>query len=238
MIKVYGFGPSFGLPDPSPFVVKVANYLRMIDIPFELLPGNTRTAPKGKLPYIDDGGTVVSDSSFVIDYLRKKYKDLDVGVSAHERALATAYKSMLEEHLYFVMVTQRWKEDRGFEILKTGLIGTLQKGGVPGFAVSFVSNLIRKQVIKTVNAQGMGRHSPSEIEEMAVTMLDSVSELLGDHKYFLGEVPRSVDATVFAFLWLILGAPYEGRVKQHTQSKANLVAYTEQMKAQYWKDAK
>ncbi len=236
MIKVYGFGPSFGLPDPSPFVVKVVNYLRMIGVPYELLPGNARRAPKGKLPYIEDGSEVVSDSSFVVDYLRKKYKDLDAGISAHDRALAQACKSMLEEHLYFVMVTQRWKEDRGFEVLKTRFAGTLQKAGVPGFAIPFVSNMIRKQVIKTVNAQGMGRHTPAEIEDMAVAILDSLSELMGAHQYFLGDVPRSVDATVYAFLWLILGAPYEGRVKQHAQSKANLVAYTERMKAQYWKD--
>ncbi|MBL8633780.1 MAG: glutathione S-transferase family protein [Myxococcales bacterium] len=238
MIKVYGFGASFGLPDPSPFVVKVANYLRMIDVPFELLPGNARKAPKGKLPYIDDGGTLLADSSFVIDYLRKRYKDLDVGISARERALATACKSMLEEHLYFVMVTQRWKEDRGYEILKQRFAGTLRKAGIPGFLIPTVSSLIRKQVIKTVNAQGMGRHTPEEIEEIAVNLLDSLSELLGDQKYFLGDAPRSIDATVFAWLWLIIDAPYEGRVKQHACSKPNLVRYNAHMKQTYWKDWK
>ena len=238
MIKVYGFGESFGLPDPSPFVVKVANYLRMIGVPYEMLAGDARKAPKGKLPYISDGGQVVADSSFIIDYLRKTYKDLDVGMSAHDRAIATSCKSMLEEHLYFVMVTQRWKEDRGYDILKQRFAATMKNAGVPGFLIPTVSGFVRKQVIKAVNAQGMGRHTPEEIEDIAVSLLDALSELLGDHPYFLGDTPRSIDATVFAWLWLIIDAPYEGRVKQHACSKANLVRYNTHMKQTYWKDWK
>lgn len=238
MIKVYGFGASFGLPDPSPFVVKVANYLRMIGVPYEMLAGDARKAPKGKLPYISDGGQVVADSSFIIDYLRKTYKDLDVGMSAHDRAIATSCKSMLEEHLYFVMVTQRWKEDRGFAVLQKGLVEILRKGGIPNFATSTVAGLVRKQVIKTVDAQGMGRHGEAEVDAMGVAALTSLSTLLGDNKNFLGDAPRSIDATVFAFLWLILAAPYENAVKAYAKSQPNLVAYTERHKTQYWSDWK
>jgi hypothetical protein len=43
---------------------------------------------------------------------------------------------------------------------------------------------------------------------------------------------------VFAWLWLIIDAPYEGRVKQHACSKANLVRYNTHMKQTYWKDWK
>jgi hypothetical protein len=35
MIKLYGSGPNFGLPDASPFVTKVETLLRMSKLPFE-----------------------------------------------------------------------------------------------------------------------------------------------------------------------------------------------------------
>ncbi|MFO0657829.1 MAG: glutathione S-transferase family protein [Polyangia bacterium] len=238
MVKLYGFGAGLGLPDPSPFVVKVAHYLRMIAVAYEPCAGNARKAPKGKLPYIEDSGAVVADSSFILDHLRKKYQDLDAGMSAQDRALAVAVKALLEEQLYFVMVTQRWKEDRGFAVLQKGLAEILRKAGLPSFAITTVAGLIRKQVIKTVNAQGMGRHSEQEVEDIGIASLESLSELLGDKKNFLGDAPRSIDATVFAFLWLILAAPYENAVKAYAQSKTNLVAYTERHKTQYWSDWK
>ena len=87
MVKLYGFGAGLGLPDPSPFVVKVAHYLRMIAVAYEPCAGNARKAPKGKLPYIEDSGAVVADSSFILDHLRKKYQDLDAGMNAQDRAL-------------------------------------------------------------------------------------------------------------------------------------------------------
>ena len=101
-----------------------------------------------------------------------------------------------------------------------------------------VAGLIRKQVTKTVNAQGMGRHAPQEVEAMGIAALESLSELLGDKKNFLGDAPRSIDASVFAFLWLILAAPYENGVKAYAKSRPNLVAYTERHRTQYWSDWK
>ena len=33
MITLYGFGPLFGLPDPSPFVLKTMTQLKMAGLP-------------------------------------------------------------------------------------------------------------------------------------------------------------------------------------------------------------
>jgi hypothetical protein len=34
MITLYNFGPAFGLPDPSPFVMKVETLLKMARLPY------------------------------------------------------------------------------------------------------------------------------------------------------------------------------------------------------------
>jgi hypothetical protein len=50
MITLYGSGPMFGLPDPSPFVVKAETLLKMSGMPYTKALTNFRTAPKGKIP--------------------------------------------------------------------------------------------------------------------------------------------------------------------------------------------
>jgi hypothetical protein len=48
MIKVHQFAPAFGLPNASPFCMKLETYLRMAGLPFELVDdGNVIKAPQG-----------------------------------------------------------------------------------------------------------------------------------------------------------------------------------------------
>ena len=73
MITLYSFGPAFGLPDPSPFVMKAEVLLKMSGLPYRTDTRGFRNAPKGKQPYIDDDGERVADSTFIRWYLEKKY---------------------------------------------------------------------------------------------------------------------------------------------------------------------
>jgi glutathione S-transferase len=72
MIKVHQFAPAFGLPNASPFCMKLETYLRMAGLPFDLVnDGNVMNAPMGKLPYIEDDGRVVADTQVIIEYLQQ-----------------------------------------------------------------------------------------------------------------------------------------------------------------------
>ena len=65
MITLYTFGPSFGLPDGSPFVTKAMLLLKFAGLPYRENRQGLSQAPKGKLPYIDDAGITVADSTFI-----------------------------------------------------------------------------------------------------------------------------------------------------------------------------
>lgn len=235
MITLHGFSPAYGLPDLSPFVLKAATYFRMAGIPYRSVSGDPRKAPKGKLPFIEDDGQKVADSSFIVDHCRRKHKDLDAGLGAHEKAVGRAVQSMLESDFYFVMVTLRWIDDRGWAVMGPTLQGFMKQGGVPGFLSGVVAGQVRKQVAKAAHAQGTGRHSYAEVEAMGVGHWDSVAELLGDKSYFFGDAPRSIDATIFGFLWPMLDAPFEGPIKEAIKAHKNLVAYRDRMRDAYWK---
>ena len=115
MITLYGFGPMFGLPDPSPFVLKTEIQLKLAELPFGKARCRPMDAPKGKLPYIDDDGEVVADSTFIRDHIEKKYGiDLDRGLTRDMRARAWAIERMLEDHLYWAVVHLRWADERNF----------------------------------------------------------------------------------------------------------------------------
>ena len=58
MIILYTSGPYFGLPDPSPFVMKAEVLPKMADLPYEADTTGFNKAPKGKLPYINNDGEI------------------------------------------------------------------------------------------------------------------------------------------------------------------------------------
>ena len=82
MITLYTFGPFFGLPDPSPFVMKAEMLLKIAGLKYETSTRGFRNAPKGKLPYIVDGETLVADSTLIRLYLEQQHGiDFDRGLS-------------------------------------------------------------------------------------------------------------------------------------------------------------
>ena len=86
-IVLYGSNPGFGLPESSPFVIKAEVQLQMAGLPYRKAPGIPPQAPKGKIPWIDDGGEIVCDSTFIRAHLERKYGiDLDQGLDARRRA--------------------------------------------------------------------------------------------------------------------------------------------------------
>ncbi len=239
MITLYKFVPAWGLPDISPFCTKVEIYLRMTGWQYQTKLGDSRKAPKQKLPFIDLQGRLISDSNDIIGALEIHPDNplghaLDAGLSARDLAASRALQSMLEEHLYFINIWRRWADPAGWAVVQPVLAGMLVQLGIPRLATGLVCKLVRRQGIKTLYAQGTGRHTPAEVNTIGMQLLTALSDWLGDQAYMLGEQPRTLDASAYAFLIGILLPPIEGPLKAHLQSKANLVAYCERMRARYW----
>ena len=158
MITLYTFGPAFGLPDPSPFVTKAEVLLKMAGLPYRTDTKGLSKAPKGKLPYIRDGEDIIADSSCIRRHLEKRYTiDFDKGLSQHERGVACAVDKMCEDHLYWLLVYDRWADDANF---KRGPAKFFEVAPAP--VRSFVKWLIRRQVRRALHGQGASRYTESE----------------------------------------------------------------------------
>lgn len=229
MITLYEYPTLESLPSASPFCGKIDAYLRLAGIEFERRDlSDPRKSPKGKLPYIRDGETVVADSSAIIAYLKSRYGDpLDEHLSAAEYANALAFQRLIEEHLYYCIVQMRWIRPHNWALTKARYFSKLPiplRWIAPG--------MVQKQVRRDLHGQGIGRHTDAEINAMAVDDLRALSEHLGDNQYFMGATPTSYDATAYGFLTNILRAPFELPVQSEIDKLPNLAAYCERLDKQ------
>lgn len=238
MLKLHKFGPAFDLPDASPFVVKVETYLRMTAQEYETTIADVRKAPRKQLPVIEVGGQLIADSTRIVSHLEAaRPQKLDAHLDAKQRAVALAFKSMLEEHLYFGVLYMRWATDDGWAVFAPTLRDMLGKMGVPSLMRGFVSNSARKDTVARGRTQGLGRQPRAEIVATCAGILDAVDVHLGDGPYFCGDKPTTYDATVYAFARVALCPAFDNELRQHASKKDNLVAYADRMTEQHWKDA-
>ena len=232
MITLHQFAPAWGIPNPSPFCVKVETYLRMAGLPYEVATAIPPTAPKGKLPYITDGAKAIADSNLIIRYLKGTYGDkLDSGYAASELAVAHAMRRLLEEHLYWVALYSRWVDPRNWGETRQALFGRLP----PGLA-QVVPLVVRRRMRAQLHAQGLGRHTAREIYQLGVADIAALADFLGDKLHFLGDRPSTLDASAFGFLLNLIEVPIESPLKDYALNCANLVTYCDRMRRCYFAD--
>jgi glutathione S-transferase len=230
MITLYTFGPNFGLPDPSPFVTKAEMLLKMSGLPFRTDTEGFNKAPKGKLPYIEDDGERIADSTFIRWHIEKKYQvDFDRGLGAGERAIAWAFEKMVEDNLYWTLVDARWTDDANFYKGPVKFFGK-----IPAPLRPIVVAMIRRQVRKTLHGQGIGRHSNAEIVALGTRSIDAMADHLGQKPYFMGAEPSGADATMLAFVAGMLCPVFDTPLRAAAERHANLRGYVGRMTARFY----
>ena len=230
MITLYTFGPAFGLPDPSPFVTKAEVLLKMASLSYRTDNAGLRGAPKGKLPYIDDDGERVADSTFIRWHLENKYRiDFDKGLSAEQRAIAWAFEKMAEDNLHWTLVDARWLDEANFA---KGPKDFFQK--IPAPVRPLVVAFIRRQVKRALHGQGMGRHTGAEIVALCTRSIAAIADFLGPKPFFMGSEPTGADATVFAFVAGMLCPHFDTPLRTAAERHENLRRYVGRMTARYY----
>jgi glutathione S-transferase len=230
MITLYTFGPGFGLPDPSPFVMKAEVLLKMAGLPYRVDRSGFSKAPKGKLPYIADDGELVADSTLIRWHLEKKHgADFDRGLSAEQRAIGWAFEKMAEDHLYWAVVDARWTNDANFA---RGPMNFFEK--VPAPIRPIVIALVRRKVRKSLHGHGMGRHAPADIAALGRCSIDAIADFLGARSFLFGDEPKGADATMFSFVACALCPLFDTPLRAAAERRDNLKRYVGRMTARYY----
>ncbi|MGN2252452.1 glutathione S-transferase family protein [Frateuria sp. GZRe12] len=229
-LTLYATRAGFDLPDTSPFVLKTEVQLQMAQVAYERASAIPPEAPKGKLPYIDDHGVVVADSTFIRAYIeRTRGVDLDAGLDAPQRAQAWAIERMLEDHLYFAMVWFRWLEPANFAKGPAHFADTAPEDQREQLRRDLQA---RKQ--SELYAQGLGRHAPEGIAELGTRSIDALATLLDDKPWLMGDAPSGVDATAFGMLACVLTPFFDTPLRRVAEAHANLAAYVARMMRRHY----
>ena len=222
MIVLHQFGSAFGVPNPSPFCMKLECFLRMSGLHYRSVPlHDLAAAPKRKGPFIEVDGEKIGDSALIVRMLETRHGiDLDRGLTPAERALGHAMSVMLEERTYFVMLHERWLDDRNWPLVRDAFLAGLPPP---------VQEKIRAGKRARIAEQGLGAHSPEEMHALAIADIDAVAGWLGEQPFLMGAGPTKGDATVHAFVCNLLAEPFATPLKDATKRHANLVAYNQRM---------
>lgn len=232
MIILYGAGPGFGLPEISPYTMKTAVQLRMAKLDFVVLQAMPAQSPKGQLPFIDDDGELVADSTFIRLHLEWKYGfDLDTGLDARQRADAWAIERMVENHFGWTAAWPRYFMEDNFQRGPARFFDQLPEERRPGMLEA-----MRSRVATNFRAVGITRHEPDEIEWLGTRSLQSLSAILGEKPYLMGDEPSGVDAIAFAQLAGLLTPHFDSPLRRQAEGFLNLSTYTDRMMARFYPD--
>ncbi len=222
MLILRAIGPAGNLISQSPFSMKAMGYLHLLGLDWQLdTKADVRKQPYGKLPVLVDGAAVIADSGAIAAHLEGKAgKSLNDGLSDHEKALSHALVRMAEEHIYFIVVHNRWTVDENFALLKP----TLEKLA-PYPLSKILPGIIRNSVKKQLHGQGVGRMSDALRVARLAADFGVLEHQLGQQQYMFGDKPRAADLSVIPLLAIILACPAETNVRRELTGRPNLVEY-------------
>src|SRR5215470_14228536 len=229
-IKLFQFPRIFGIPNLSPFCCKLETWLRIARVPYEVVDTpNPRKGPKGKLPFIEDAGIRIADSSRIVDHLVKtRGVDPDGRLNTSQRAIALLVQRTLEEHYAFVLAYTHLVRDEGLRY--TG--GRF--ASVPAVVRPLVARAVLRQIKKLLWYQGILRHSDQEILESGMRDWHAVLAVMCDGPFFFGDEPTGVDAIVFGTLAASVLTPIESPIRDFLRSQPAVVAYADRMLARFF----
>ncbi len=231
MLTLYQFEPVWGLPNTSPFCMKLETYLRMAGIEYKSdTSGDLQKAPKGKLPYIEDNGQIIADSNLIIEYLKCTYGDrVDAHLTDSEFAIALAMRRLIEENLYWALVYSRWIDENNWPATRGIYFSEL-----PPIINMLVPIIARRSVTQSLKGHGMGRHTASEIYQIGAMDLKALSDFLADKPFFMGEQPTTLDASAYSLLANVLNETLSSPLRDRAEKLENVVAYCDRMHQKYY----
>jgi glutathione S-transferase len=229
-IKLFQFPRMFAIPNVSPFCCKLETWLRIARVPYEVIDTpDPRKGPKGKLPFIEDAGVRIADTSLIVDHLVKtRGVDPDWRLDASQRAIALLVQRTLEEHYAFVLAYTHLVREEGWQYTRTRF------DSLPPIVRPLVGSVVRGRVKSMLWKQGILRHSSEEIAESALRDWRAVLAVMSDGPFFFGDEATGVDSIVFGALATSVLTPIESPIRDFLRSRPACVAYAERMRARFF----
>jgi glutathione S-transferase len=229
-IRLFQFPRMLGVQNLSPYCCKLETWLRIANVPYEVVDTpDPRKGPKGKVPFIEDAGERIADSSLIIDHLIKtRAVDPDAGLDESQRAIALLVQRTLEEHYAFVTLYTHFIRAEGWRHTR------ITFDAVPAVVRPLVIAMVRGRMRRMLWMQGVLRHSDKEIIETALRDWRAVLKVMSDGPFFFGDNPTGIDAVLFGALATTVLTPIQSPIRDFLKSEPKCVAYVDRMRTRFF----
>lgn len=226
MLTLYSYPGLFGLEDNNAYGLKVFAFLRLAGLAFEHLHiVDTSKAPRGQLPYVDDGGDIIGDSDAILAHLKRKHAlPIDNALTDRERALDLMIRRTLDD-LYWVMSYSRWRDEQFWPLFRNALLREHAE------LTPDILDGARKFNFERYHYQGIGRYEPAAAYARGLADLAVLAGLVGDDGFLFGPLPCSTDAGLYGFIANIYHYDIDTPLRQFVVSQPKLVRHCRAVRA-------
>lgn len=220
MITLITYQAGFGQLSFSPFCVKAIWLLQAAGVDWQREDSNDpRKMPYAKLPAIRTPEGIIADSRNIQTYLEAR--GADFWDTTSDRAFGHTLIRMAEEHMYFHVLLDRWGNEDVWPIIRENYFAE-----IPRLLRKPITNAIRKNTLKGMMTQGLGRFSAAERLERIEPDLVAIAAQLKNRPYLMGDVISLPDYSVAAMLGAATATPLPTPLSQRVANDAVLADYT------------
>ncbi|KAE9547747.1 hypothetical protein FO519_009042 [Halicephalobus sp. NKZ332] len=238
IINLIQFPRAKCIPSPSPYVLKLETFLKLVKLPYKNVSNDFKVASsKGQIPFIELNGRQHADSGHIMEFLIKELSlPIDSKLSTKQLSEKRAYTILLEESFIKGLVFLRFQDAQWMFTEEKGMLGNVNSKIKKVIMNKVAAHFMSKSVLKNLKVAGIGRNSDAEIVEIMKKDLVALDTLLGGKKYFFGDEPTSFDATAFGMLGQLFYTPLPtDEVTKFAETETpNLKSFVERIKAEFW----
>ncbi len=211
----------FGQPSASPFCVKAMYVLNACGLDWQREDTNDpRKMPLAKLPVLRAGDRLIAGSDRIAQFARETGTDPDASLTPAEQAAAHGLIRMAEEHLYFLLLLDRWERSEVWPSTRNAYFHE-----IPALLRGVISGGIRRTVLSGLRAQGLGRMGWPERLDRARADFSALANQLGDAPFLFGAAPRIADASIAPVLAAISATPVRTDLQAVLKDVLGLIDY-------------
>jgi len=227
MITLLTYPAGFGKFSYSPFCVKAGLFLNASgqDWIREDLD-DPRKMPMQKLPCIRIGEKVIADSQNIRLHLEGQGATFDAGLTDADVAHSHALIRMAEEHMYFFIVADCWGNDANWAVIRETYFGM-----IPKVLRGIITYGIRRESLRGLHAQGIGRMDEQARFDRVQHDLDALRTQLGAKPFLFGDTPTAADYSVGPMIEGMMAIPVPTKLSSYVNADQKLTAYANRVSA-------
>ncbi|KAJ9637462.1 uncharacterized protein PV06_04053 [Exophiala oligosperma] len=244
----------------SPYVTKLEFRFRHAGLRYVTEPGSPRSAPKGKIPYIDlapllqqqDAAAnptpqLLGDSSLIFDRLESMdcIPNLNENLTDEQKLNDSAIRALCEDKLYFYNMREKWLDGKNFYVQRDKALWAL-----PYPMRVVIGYMIHRGITQTLHGQGTGRFSDEEVKKFRADVWQSIDNVLKQRlkpsssrstktepAWVLGgEQPTEADATLFGFIVSALLSESNPETRSLVKSLSGVMDYAGRIHRRFFPD--